>query len=520
MIQCLLCNKEWIKYDDSMRLNLKRISIRDWILFFAILSTSLRAYLFFNYFTFHNDDLAYFVLADNLLTRGFYSSDGANYHYHYPPIYPVFIAGLKLLNLSNESIKFINNVLLVNLICILILKVLSVLKKRITLVYVSITFLNPIFIIGNVTLDLSVEILYSVLVLLGLLFIIHSYTNNSLITWHISIVFICLAFLTREEGIFFLFWHVLILITKKWETKELKNYLLSFCLLAIPTVLLWSVYVSTQSGQFAISGKLLPKEGFSSRWGDLNIFQGIADSFITLFFSPLFTSPIITLMFLSLLVRYMYFVYLKKLGRLFSQGPLFPVYIFVTPLLLLIILFAVTNPLARAMYILNCLILILLFYLHEIIRENSLKEIHKRQSLVFSTIPLFMSITLLMVFTSNRLDTSASDYVKATRQILHYEKLSAKESIKIYSRAVSVSLIDSRIKVCNLDISCNKPNYFILSDSRHVSLLKMSFGEWNSASKREQEYNNCKLIDTWNSKHGVILLYRCPMARVSSPENQ
>ena len=503
-----------------MMLILKKISIRGWILFFAILSTLLRAFLFFNYFTFHNDDLAYFVLADNLLTRGFYSSDGETYHYHYPPIYPVFIAGLKLLNLSNEFIKFVNNVLLVNLICILILKILCVLKKRITPGYVAIAFLNPIFIIGNVTLDLSVEILYSILVLLGLLFIIHSYINDSLIAWRISIVFICLAFLTREEGMFFLFWHVLMMLTKKWKTKELKNYLMSFCLLTVPTVLLWSVYVSTQTGQFAISGKLLPKEGFSSRWGDLDIFQGIADSLITLLFSPLFTSPIITLMFLSFLVRYMYLVYQQKSGRIVTQGPLFPVYIFVTPMLFLIILFAVTNPLARAMYILNCLILILLFYLHQITRENLLKEVHKLESLVFSIIPLFMSITLLMVFASNRLDTSASDYVKATRQILYYEKLSTKEPIKVYSRAVSVSLIDSRIKVCNLDVSCNKPHYFILSDSRHVSLLQMSFSEWNSISKREQKYNNCNLIDTWNSKHSVTMLYRCPMALVSSPKNQ
>ncbi len=490
---------------------LRRISTRGWILIFAILSTSVRAYLFFNYRTFHNDDLAYFVLADNLLSQGFYSSDGDTYHYHYPPMFPVFIAGLKLFNLSNELIKFVNNVLLVNLISILILKILCALKKRITFVYVSIAFLNPIFIIGNMTLDLSVEILYSIFVLLGLLFLINSYMNDSLIAWRLSIVFICFAFLTREEGALFLLWHILIWLTKKWKTQDSKNYLLSFCQLTIPTVLFWSIYVSTQTGSFAVSGKLLPNEGFSSRWGDLDIFQGIADSLITLLFSPLFTSPIITLMFLMFLVRNMNSFCREKSRGLFTQGLLFPIYIFVTPFFFLIILFAITNPLARAMYILNCLILILLFYLHQIASDNVSKRVYKLESLAFSSIPLFMSMTLLMVFASNRIDTSASDYVKAAHQILNYEKLKTKESIKIYSRAASLSLIDSKIKICNSDRSCTTPQYYILSNSRHVSLLNMPVSELNAVNERAEEYKTCNLVETWSSKHGVTMLYKCPM---------
>ena len=129
---------------------------------------------------------------------------------------------------------------------------------------------------------------------------------------------------------------------------------------------------------------------------------------------------------------------------------------------------------------------------------------------VLSFIPIFLTLTLLVVFVSNRLDTGSANYIKATRSILKYEDSKSKKSINIYSRANTISLMDSRIMACNLDKICSKPDYFILSNSSHVSLVNVSDGELDSINQQAQEHRGCSLVDIWKSEFGVTMLYRCP----------
>lgn len=482
--------------------SLKQLKIAYKYILVVITSLIVRHFVYTSYWIFSNDDIAYFSLAENLISGRGYTIDGLA-HTHFPPLYPSFLALFSLLSIKPALVLYLHYMIGTLAISIIAWWIVCYLTRQRNLFYFLFIFLNPLFLIGNATLGLSSETLFVILVLSAFLLFIWYLKSANFLAWFLSSLFVGLAYLTREEGMVFFIWHLWHLGLCFKERSEMRIRLaMSFALAFFVTVIPYVLYLSIQTGQLTISGKLIPiSESYENRWGPFDPLKGLWDTIVTFVSSPFLNNPIV----MSICFAISIFMIWTRETTKFS-GPIW--YLFL-PFLPLLVILSITNPLGRAMYILASFLIILFCYNLTWLNVNFSWKWLRIFSPIISTITLLTMVgTTSYAYFGGTLDKSPHYMLDFAEEAAGIE-LNSSDSINIYSRSKSIVLLDSRFRLCSEILTCPKLDYAILTNSIHTSLMPLTEFERKLAVSVPRYIDGCFLLSRRGEGDFSVLLYRC-----------
>lgn len=474
------------------------------ILFLITLTTIVKHYYVIKYWSFSNDDVAYFTLADNLRLSSSFTLDGQTPQTHFPPGYPLIIALESLILPSRISIIYCNYILgslLISLISILILRELRI---ELPLSSLVLLFFNPVTFFGIATLNISAEIPSTILILTSLLFILKFSKTHNLFFWFISCICLGFAYLCREELLCLVVWHITLLVLYQKQRKNIvPNMFYLLVISLIVTVMPYVVFLYRELGILTLTGKLSSSDTtFDDRWGEVDLVQGAFETLMTFFASPLFNAPTLTIFFFIALVLSLQ---TNKRGKHFKYIG----FIFLLPFCTLFPLYTVTNALGRSMFF-----LIFLYFISFVILERSVFLWQGNKSFLKNTISWIICSTFIITLASvevlNIVDRTPHSISQIGQWIANDQTSSgARQSIKVYSRGVSIAATDEHFEVCKILENCKSVAYYVLSSSKHVSMTTLGSEEDLAVKLDETFFRGCQRRLKKSEPWGEFVVFRC-----------
>jgi len=218
-----------------------------WIFFVAllILYTSFAN----NYIGSNADDSIYVVLGKSLAEGNGYRmiSSPENYvNVEYPPLFPVFIAGIFILGGNIFVIKLLITVLGVLSIYSLYLFLKKFLNDKKAFIITVLTGISPLFIFyAHQVLS---EVPYFLFSILALYFFVKYLDNSSNKNLLLCSLFVLLSYFIRTIGFVLIVAMGLYVAFEKLNKKDLRKFIFIILIIALP-ILLWSVRILSNEGE-------------------------------------------------------------------------------------------------------------------------------------------------------------------------------------------------------------------------------------------------------------------------------
>ncbi len=463
-----------------------------YIILLSIISTILRS-IYFEYFgKFMNDDGTYINLAENIWNYGIISVDGVTPHLNWPPGYPFILGFQKLFFKTYFDLMRFNYIY--GLLCISLLGIYTGFLCGVKNKYILSTLLltNPSFISICATLPISSEIIYTIIVNLGIIFTLRFYKKCKFIDLYCANILFSISYLMRPEGlIFFICPAITILLQFKSRylkspvtinSKYISKIFFSFTLPIILFIVPYLYFLYNNLGYFILSGKFnFNKEQINTTFSSLTdkYINNFVDLIDLVFFSPNFIFPFFTFGLIIVLALLL----IKRIKFKYTELNIDNLLIISSPIPIMLFVLIYYMSLGRAIIVLLPIIFILISVSTDLIESNYLCRL-KLNTNAFARISvlliLIVNIVLLQYpFSRSLISQSPVNYYRLIDKISNYIEEPAG---KVYSRYQGIKYyktlgIDR--DVCSLKEECSEDTrFFLLSNSQHPHMQEEQVQTW------------------------------------------